>query len=135
MSTPILDAKSALGIFPFDGTVVDTGDRTGATFETTGEFNGHLSFLGERVEIRRTGIDAEPFLAGLTDFLVEKDIRLFVVFKGIKRQLLGNFHSTLLIRIVRRKALGVKGETICALPSRAFTKFWSLTFFLIVTNL
>ena len=72
--------------------MVDTGDRTGTAFETTGKFNGHLPFLGERVEVCRTGIDTESLPAGMTNLLVEKDMRVFVVLKGIQGQLLGNFH-------------------------------------------
>jgi len=90
-STPVLDAKSALGVFPFNG-AVDTGNHTGATFKTTREFYGHLPLLGEGVQVCRAGIDAESFLAGVTDLLIKKDVGLFIVLKGIQRQFLGDFH-------------------------------------------
>ncbi len=83
LSAPVLDTEPGLGILPFDGTV-DTGDRTGAAFETTGEFDSHLPFLGKRVEVCRAGIDAESLPAGVTNLLVEKDMGLFVVLKGVK---------------------------------------------------
>ena len=110
LSKPILDAKSAFGISPLDG-AVDAGDRTGAAFETTCEFNGHLLLLGEGVEVCRAGIDAESFLAGMTELLIEKDMGLFIVLKGIKRQLFGDFHSTPLIETAKRKTLGAKDKT------------------------
>ncbi len=86
LSEAVLDAVFALGVFPFHG-AIDAGDHAGATFETTGKFHDHLSFLIQGVEICRAGIDAESFLAGVADFLVEKDVGLFIVFKGIESQL------------------------------------------------
>jgi hypothetical protein len=86
-----LDAKTTLGILPFDR-AIDTSDHTGAAFQATGEFDGHLSFLRERVEVRRAGIDTEPFLAGFADLLVEMDVAFLIVFKGIKGQLFRNLH-------------------------------------------
>ncbi len=93
LSAPVLDAEPGPEILPFDG-AVDAGDRAGAAFETTRELNGYLSFFGEGVEVCRAGIDTESFPAGVTNLLVEKDMGLFVVLKGVKGQLLGNFHRS-----------------------------------------
>jgi len=84
LSAPVLDAKAALGIDPPNGTI-DAGDHTGAAFQTTGKFNGHLSILLERIEVCRAGINAKPFFAALTDFLVEVYMRFFVVLKSVQR--------------------------------------------------
>jgi len=91
LPTSVLDAKSALGILPVDG-AIDTSDHTGAAFQTAGEFDGHLSLLRERIEVGRASIDAEPFLAGFTDLLIEMDVAFLIVFKGINGQLLRNLH-------------------------------------------
>ncbi len=103
--------------------MIDAGDRTGAAFETTGKFNGHLPFLGEGVEICRAGIDAESFLAGVTELLVENNMGFFVVLKGIKSQFLCDFHSTPLIQVAKHKS------------DPHITELGSSIFFLIVTNL
>jgi hypothetical protein len=95
LSTPVLDAESALGVFPFDG-AIDTGNHARATFEATRKFDGHLAFLGEGVQVCRAGIDAEPLLAGLTDLLIKENMRLGIVLKGIQCQLFGDLHSMLL---------------------------------------
>jgi hypothetical protein len=88
---PVLDTKSAFGVVPFDGPI-DTGHHACATFEATRKFDGHLPFLGQGVKVCRTGIDAESFLTGVADFLIEMDVGLFVVLEGIERQFLGNLH-------------------------------------------
>ena len=82
LSAPVLDAKSAFGMVPLDG-AIGTGDHAGTAFETTGKLDGHLPFFGESVEISRAGIDAESFLAGMADLLIEKNVGLFIVLKGI----------------------------------------------------
>ena len=79
---PILDTQSAFGIFPSHGTI-DAGDHAGAAFQAPGKFDGHLFFFGEGIKVCRAGVDAEPFLAGMTDPLVEKDMGFFIVFEGI----------------------------------------------------
>jgi hypothetical protein len=91
LSEAVLDAIFTPGISPFDRTV-DTGNHTGATLQTTGKFDHHLSLFIEGVKVGRTGIDAEPFLAGLTNFLIEEDVGLLVVFKGIQSELLSDLH-------------------------------------------
>jgi len=62
---------------------IDTGDLTGSAFQATGKFDHHLSFLVKRIEIGRAGVDTEAFLAGSADFLIELNMALFIVFKGI----------------------------------------------------
>jgi hypothetical protein len=86
-----LYAESAPGVFPFNG-AIDTGDHTGATFQTTGKLDHHLSLLVKRIEVCRAGIDTETFFTVMTDFLVERDMGLPVIFKGIKSQLLSDLH-------------------------------------------
>ena len=57
---------------------------TGATFQTTGKFDHHLSLFVQGVKVCRTGIDTESFFAGMADFLIKSDMGLLVVFKGIQ---------------------------------------------------
>ncbi len=90
-SETVLDAILTSWIIPFDR-AIGASDHTGATFEAAGKFDHHLSLLIQGVEICRTGIDAEPFLAGVADFLVKRDVALLVVFKSIQSKLLSNFH-------------------------------------------
>jgi hypothetical protein len=77
-----LYTESTPGIFPFDG-AVDTGDLAGAAFQTTGKFDHHLSLFVKGVEVCRTGIDTKTFFTVLADFLIERDMGLFVIFKSI----------------------------------------------------
>jgi hypothetical protein len=77
-----LYTESTPGIFPFDR-AVDTSDLAGATFQTTGKFDHYLSLFIKGIEVCRTGIDTETFLTVLTDFLIERDMGLFVIFKGV----------------------------------------------------
>jgi hypothetical protein len=91
LSEAVLYTKSTPRVFPLNG-LVDTGDLAGAAFQTAGEFDGHLSLLGERIEVGRAGIDAEPFSAFMADLLVEGDMRFFVVFESIDRKLFSNLH-------------------------------------------
>ena len=90
-SKPILDTKSAFGMFPLYGTI-DAGNHAGAAFQTPGKFDGHLSFFAEGVKVCRTGINTESFFTGVTDFLIKGDVAFFVVFKGIEGQLFGDLH-------------------------------------------
>ena len=91
LSEAVLNAVFTSGVFPFHR-AIDAGDHAGATFETAGKFHHHLSFLIQGVKVCRAGIDTETLLAGLADFLVEQDVGLLIVFKGIEGQLLSNFH-------------------------------------------
>jgi hypothetical protein len=88
-----LDAKTALGIGPLNGTI-NAGDHTGAAFQTASKFNHHLSLVVERIEVRRTSINAKPFFAAFTDLLVEANMRFFVILKSIERQLICNPHES-----------------------------------------
>ena len=83
LSKPILDTKPAFRIFPFHGTI-HAGNHAGAAFQTSGKFDGPLVFFVEGVKVCGAGINAESFLTGGTDFLLKKDMGLFVVFKGIE---------------------------------------------------
>jgi len=76
---------------PFDRTI-DAGDHAGAAFEAAGKFHDHLSFLIQGVKVCRAGIDAETFLTGMADFLIEKNMGFLIVFKGIESQLLSDLH-------------------------------------------
>jgi len=91
LSEAVLDTEFTAWIFPSDR-AIDAGDHAGATFETAGEFYDHLSLFIKGIEICRAGIDTEPFLAGMADLLVEKDMSFLVVFKSINGYLFGNFH-------------------------------------------
>jgi len=82
LSKAILHTETTPGVVPFYRPI-DTGDHTGATFQTTSKFHGHLSFFVQRVKIGRAGINTEPFFAGMADILIKCDMGLFVVFKGI----------------------------------------------------
>jgi len=77
-----LYTESTPGIFPFDG-AIDAGDLAGAAFQTTGKLNHHLSLFVKGVEVCRTGIDTKAFFTVLADFLIERDMGLFVIFKSI----------------------------------------------------
>jgi hypothetical protein len=79
-----LDAKTALGIGPLNGTI-NAGDHAGAAFQTSSKLYHHLSLLIERIEVCRASINAKPFFAALTDLLVESNMGFFVVFKSIER--------------------------------------------------
>ena len=79
---PILDTQSAFGIFPFHGTI-DAGDHAGAALQAPGKFDGHFSLFVKRVKVCRASINAESFLAGITDLLIEDNMGLSVVLKGI----------------------------------------------------
>src|SRR4030042_2927125 len=91
LSKAVLDAVFTSGVFPFHR-AIDAGDHAGSAFETAGKFHHHLSFLIQGVEVCRAGIDTEPLLTGMTDFLVEKNMGFLIVFKGIEGQLLSDFH-------------------------------------------
>ena len=91
LSEAVLDSVFTSGIFPFDRTI-DASDHAGAAFETAGKFHHHLSFLIQGVEVCRAGIDTETLLAGLADFLIEKNMGFLIVFKGIEGQLLSDYH-------------------------------------------
>ena len=91
LSKAVLYTKSTPRVFPFDGTI-DAGDLAGAAFQTAGKFDNHLSLLGERIEVGRTGVDAEPFSAVMADLLVKSDMRFLVVLKSINRKLFSNLH-------------------------------------------
>lgn len=82
LSETVLDAVFVAGVMPFDRTI-DAGDHAGPAFKAAGELHYHLSLLIQGIEVGRAGIDAEPLLTGATDFLVEKDMGLLIVFKGI----------------------------------------------------
>ena len=82
LSEAVLDAAFTAGILPFDG-AIDAGDHAGPAFETAGKFYHHLSLFIQGVKICRTGIDTEPLLTGMADFLIEKDVGFLIVFKGI----------------------------------------------------
>jgi len=92
LSEAVLDAVFTSGVFPFDRTV-DTSDHAGAAFETAGKFHNHLSFLIQGVEVCGTGIDTETLLAGMADFLIQKNVGFLIVFKGIQGKLFGNLHQ------------------------------------------
>jgi len=92
LSEAVLDAVFTSGVFPFHR-AIDAGDHAGAAFETAGKFHHHLSFLIQGVEVCRAGINTEPLLAGLADFLVEEDMGLFIVFESVESELLGDFHQ------------------------------------------
>jgi len=92
LSEAVLDAVFTSGIFPFDRTI-DASNHAGPAFETAGKFHHHLSFLIQGVKICRAGIDTEPLLAGMADFLIQKDVGLLIVFKGIEGQLLSDLHQ------------------------------------------
>ena len=92
LSEAVLNAVFTSGIFPFHR-AIDAGDHAGATFETAGKFHHHLSFLIQGVEVCGTGIDTETLLAGMADFLIEKNMGFLIVFKSIKRKLFGNLHQ------------------------------------------
>jgi hypothetical protein len=77
-----LYTESTPGIFPFDR-AVDAGDLAGAAFQTAGKFDHHLSLFVKGVEVCRTGIDTKTFFTVLADFLIERDMGLFVIFKSI----------------------------------------------------
>jgi len=93
LSKAVLYTKSTPRVFPLNG-LVDTGNHTGAAFQTASEFDGHLSLLRERIEVGRAGIDAEPFSAVMADLLIKRDMRFFVVFERINRKLFSNFHRS-----------------------------------------
>jgi hypothetical protein len=77
-----LDTKSTAGIFPFDRPI-DTGDLAGPAFQTSGILDHHLPFFVQRIQVCRTGINAETFFAGMADLLFQRDMGFFIVFKGI----------------------------------------------------
>jgi len=91
LSEAVLDAVFTSGVFPFHR-AIDAGDHAAAAFKTAGKFHHHLSFLIQGVEICRAGIDTEPLLADMADFLIEKNMGFLIVFKGIEGQLLSNLH-------------------------------------------
>jgi len=91
LSEAVLYTKSTPRVFPLNG-LVDTGDLAGAAFEAAGEFDGHLPFLRERIEIGRAGIDTEPLFAVMADLLVKRNVRFLVVFESIDRKLFSNLH-------------------------------------------
>ncbi len=83
LAETVLDAVFAAGVSPFDR-AVNAGNHAGTTFETTGKFYNHLSFLVEGVEVCRASIDAESFLTGVAYVLIEKDMGFLVIFKSIQ---------------------------------------------------
>ena len=92
LSKAVLDAVFTSGVFPFHR-AIDAGDHAGPAFETAGKFYHHLSLFIQGVKICRTGIDTEPFLAGMADFLIEKNMGFLIVFKSVKRKLFGDLHQ------------------------------------------
>jgi hypothetical protein len=97
-SISVLNTESTPRVFPPDGPI-DAGDLAGSTFQATSKFRHHLSFLVKRVKVGRAGINTEPFFAGLADFLIERDMSLFIIFKSIQSQLLGDLHHASAIPI------------------------------------
>jgi hypothetical protein len=65
-----------------DGTI-NAGNHTSPAFQTAGKFDAHLSLFIQSIEVCRTGINAEPLFAVLTDILVKANMGLFMVFKSI----------------------------------------------------
>jgi hypothetical protein len=92
LSTPVLDTKTALRIGPLNGTI-NAGDHTSAAFQTAGKFDHYLSLFIKRIKVGRTGINAKPFFAALTDLLVEANMRFFVVLKSVQRQFIRYPHE------------------------------------------
>ena len=92
LSKAVLNTKTTARIFPFNG-VVDTSDLAGAAFQTTSKFHHHLSLFVKGIEVCRTGIDTKTFFTVLANFLIQRDVGLFVIFKGIESQLLSNLHQ------------------------------------------
>jgi len=88
-----LDSEFGFGVAPFHG-VIDTGNHAGSAFEAAGELDRHLAFFREGVQVGRTGMDAKTFLARKAGLLIEKDMRVFVIFKCVEGQLLRDFHET-----------------------------------------
>jgi hypothetical protein len=82
LSKSVLNAKTTTRVFPFDRTI-DTGDLAGAAFQTSGILDHHLPFFVQRIEVCRTGINAETLLAVMADFLVKRNMGFLVVFKGV----------------------------------------------------
>ncbi len=83
LSTPVLHTKAAMRISPSDR-AIDAGDHAGTALEAAGKFHHHLTFFIEGVKVGRAGIDAEAFLAGVTDILIQLDMSFPIVFKGIQ---------------------------------------------------
>ena len=83
LSKAILYTETAAGVFPFDG-AIDAGDLTGAAFQTTGKLNHHLSLFVKGVKVCRAGVNAESFFAGVADFLIKRNVGLFVILKSIQ---------------------------------------------------
>jgi hypothetical protein len=111
LSTAVLNTKTTTGVFPFDGTI-NTGDLTGAAFQTTCMLDHHLSFLVERIKVCGAGIDTEPLLAILADVLVEKNMGLLIILKGIESKLLSDLHLTHLSLSCHSRANGNPGINI-----------------------
>jgi len=103
LSKAVLNTKFTPRVSPFDGTI-DAGDLAGAALQTSGILDHHFPFFVEGIEVRRTGVDTETFFAVAADTLIEQDVGLFVVFEGINRQLLRDFHDTPHQRMVSRRA-------------------------------
>ena len=82
LSKSVLDTEAAAGVFPLDG-AVDACDLARAAFQATGKFDDDLPLFVQRIKVCRTGIDAETLFTGVADFLVQRDMGFFVVFKGI----------------------------------------------------
>jgi hypothetical protein len=96
-SVPVLNAAFTPGIGPGDRTI-GAGDQAAPAFQTPGKLDLHLSgFFVEGVEICRTGVDAKPFPAGLTGSLVQSDVTLLIVLKGINGQLFFDPHGHALV--------------------------------------
>ncbi len=83
LPAPVLNAESALWVFPLHGPI-GTGNHAGAAFETAGIFHDHLFFFIQGIEICRAGVDAEALLAGMTDLLVELNMSFLIVLEGIE---------------------------------------------------
>jgi hypothetical protein len=111
LSKSVLNAKTTVRVFPFDG-AIDTGDLAGAAFQTPSILDHHLPFFVQRIEICRTGINAETLFAGMADVLVQRDMGFFIVFKGIERKLLGDLHLTHLSLSCHSRADGNPGINI-----------------------
>jgi len=86
-----LYSETTPGIFPFYGPV-ETGDLTGAAFQTTGKFDHHLSLFVQGVKVCGAGVNAESFFTGVANLLIKSDMGFLVVLKGIQGQLLGDLH-------------------------------------------
>jgi hypothetical protein len=110
-SKAVLHTIVTSGIFPPHRTI-DTGDLASAAFQTSGILDQHLSFLVERIKVCGAGINTEPLLAILADVLVEKNMGLLIILKGIESKLLSDLHLTHLSLCCHSRANGNPGINI-----------------------